>query len=65
MIRTGNNTYYYTGNKEDGGGNESQEEDMDVSQSQEQGEGLMVGVYDENFEDSRDASELGSVSGKI
>ena len=60
VTRIGNNTFYYTGNKDEGG---SAQETEDDESSQGAAEGVMVGVYDENFEDSRDASDMGNTSG--
>lgn len=67
VTRIGNNTYYYTGEKQEpgeGAGEGDTEEDDELEQ---EGEGLMT-AYDESFEgedESRDASEMGSIQGDL
>ena len=69
VTRIGNNTYYYTGDKEAGGAPESGADTEDDELEQERGgdEGLITAdqasYEDSNFDESEIASEVGSIQG--
>ena len=70
VVRTGNNTYYYTGDK---GGEESQDsqgdastagEDEEMDEQPMDGDGLITSDPYGPLEDSQDNDDLSSMQGK-
>ena len=73
MVRTGNNTYYYTGNKDGVTGEESQDsqgeastagEDEEMDEQPMDGDGLITSDPYGPLEDNPDNDDLSSMQGK-